>query len=45
MNDKNLTIKQVRRVPYFGVEDELKFELGVNVIVGQPNTGNSPGGD
>jgi hypothetical protein len=41
MSLKTLTIKNIRRLPSFGVEDELTFELGVNVIVGQPNTGKS----
>lgn len=41
MATKLLTIKQLSRSPQFGPEDELHFSPGVNVIVGQPNTGKS----
>jgi hypothetical protein len=36
---KNFTVKQLRRFPKTGDFDELNFELGVNVLVGEPSTG------
>jgi hypothetical protein len=39
MTTKTLIIKQLSRSPKTGDSDELNFEPGVNVLVGQPNTG------
>ena len=39
MTTKTLIIKQLSRSPKTGDFDELNFEPGVNVLVGQPNTG------
>lgn len=39
MITKNFTIKQLRRFPKTGDFDELNFQLGVNVLVGEPSTG------
>ena len=39
MITKNFTIKQLRRFPKAGDFDELNFEFGVNVLVGEPSTG------
>lgn len=39
MMTKTLIIKQLIRSPQTGDYDELNFELGVNVVVGEPNTG------
>jgi DNA repair ATPase RecN len=39
MTTKTLIIKQLSRLPKTGNFDELNFEPGVNVLVGQPNTG------
>lgn len=39
MIPKTLIIKRLIRVPHSGIEEELAFESGVNVIVGKANTG------
>lgn len=39
MTTKTLTIKQLSRAPKTGNFDELNFEPGINVLVGNPNTG------
>ncbi len=39
MITKNFTIKQLKRFPKTGDFDELNFQLGVNVLVGEPSTG------
>ena len=39
MITKNFTIKQLRRFPREGDWDEVNFQLGVNVLVGEPSTG------
>jgi hypothetical protein len=39
MITKTLTIKQLIRSPKTDESDELNFDLGVNVLVGKPNTG------
>lgn len=39
MSDKNLIIKQLKRVTASGESEELVFTSGVNVIVGGPNAG------
>jgi len=39
MTTKTLIIKQLSRTPKTGDFDELNFEPGVNVLVGNPNTG------
>lgn len=39
MKTKSLMIKSLQRYPAVNLEDELIFKQGVNVIVGEPNTG------
>ena len=39
MAAKTLVIKQLSRFPKTGTFDELNFKTGVNVLVGEPNTG------
>ena len=39
MDAKTLVIRQLARFPQQGVEDELNFDVGVNVLAGPPNTG------
>jgi energy-coupling factor transporter ATP-binding protein EcfA2 len=36
---KTLIIKQLSRLPKTGDFDELNFKLGINILVGKPNTG------
>lgn len=39
MITKNFAIKSLKRFPKTGDYDELNFEFGVNVLVGEPSTG------
>lgn len=41
MPTKTLTLKELIRATSDGHEEKLEFQLGVNVIVGRPNTGKS----
>jgi hypothetical protein len=41
MSSRELQIHEIYRLPEVGTEDRLNFARGVNVIVGQPNTGKS----
>lgn len=41
MSAKLLRIIKMTRYPIYGPEDELNFESGINVIIGEPSTGKS----
>ncbi len=41
MSSKNLFIRNLSRSTFDGKTEELSFDVGINVLVGQPNTGKS----
>lgn len=41
MTTKNLFVKRLSRFPVFDESDDISFTLGVNVLIGPPNTGKS----